>query len=178
MTDTKICQFCGATIAADAVTCIMCGSPTTSPPSQTVISPETPPSPEIMQPAYKPTPTTEYQPPQPDLTLPEPTPESASPPEQPAVVITEPAKSPSNRGLAVIVETAAGIFGFLGIGWMISGKLLTGILLLFGYWLFLVGYVVLVISQINATNGWILLSCCFIPVLPLISGLVLNWRSK
>lgn len=38
----------------------------------------------------------------------------------------------SNSGVAIVLEVIAGLFGFFGIGWLISGYTTTGLLLLVG----------------------------------------------
>lgn len=156
MTDTIVCQYCGATIAADSETCIMCGSPTKPPPPPTYIPTETPPSPEIMEPLPSEPPASEYKPPQPDFTTP------------------RPAAAPSNRTTAVIIEIAAGIFFFLGIGWMIAGKLGLGISLLVGYWIFIAIYAVILTALSPFTMGLSFLGICLLPIVPVISGYILN----
>jgi hypothetical protein len=167
MSDTKICQYCGATIEADAETCIMCGSPTTPPPPPTYVAPETPSVPEIIEPAFTPPPTPEYRAPQPDWSTP-----------QPTYRAPEPAAAPSNRGLAVAVEIGAGIFGFLGIGWMIAGKLGLGIGLLVGWWILIALYVLILTVLAPFTVGLSFFGLCLLPVVPVISGLVLNNQMK
>ncbi len=126
MTETKTCQYCGSTIPADAETCVMCGSPTTPPPPPTYTpsEPATPAQPEVIEP---------------EIVEPE-----DLPPAAPAyraseadIPAFEPAK-PATPWLAIVVEILAGLIGFLGIGWMISGKILAGILILIGNWIFLV----------------------------------------
>jgi hypothetical protein len=167
MTDTKICQFCGATIADDAENCPMCGSPTTPPPPPTYTGPETvtpleePPFIEgaVVQPAepaepvFTPPPVSEYRAP-------------AAP------------QAPSNRGLAVAVEIIAGIFFFLGIGWMIAGKLGVGIGLLVGYWIAVAIYAVILTILSPFTLGFSFLGLCLLPIVPVVSGLILNEKMK
>lgn len=167
MTETMICQYCGATIPADAETCFMCGAPTTPPPPPTFTPAPTAPTPEVAEAAVNQS-TPPNEPPQAEIFTPE-----------PVNPLPEKYNTTPNRGLAVVVEIAAGIFGFLGIGWMIAGKLITGIILLVGYWLLLLGYFFLLFSWISKTDNWVLLSlCCLLPIFPLASGLILHLRTK
>lgn len=167
MSDTIVCQYCGATIPANAATCSMCGSPTKPPPPPTFISPETPPSPEIMEPAFTKPPASEYKPPQPDLISPE-----------PALSTPQPASASTNRTTAVVVEIVAGVFGFLGIGWMISGKLGLGIGLLIGYWIFIAIYALILTALSPFTVGLSFFGLCLLPIVPAISGYMLNNQLK
>lgn len=160
MTDTIKCQYCGTAIPVDADTCIMCGSPAkpaTPPPAP---QPAAPPAPEVIEPEIV----------EPEAVLP--------PSLEPLEVPSKASTSPSTRLLAVAIEVLAGLVGFLGIGWIIAGKLVTGIVLLIGYWFFLLGYLVFLFRQIDPTNGWSLLGCCVVPIFPLLSGLVLHFRTK
>jgi hypothetical protein len=164
MTETKNCQYCGATIPADAETCVMCGSPTTPPPPPTYTPPKpaTPPQPEVIEP---------------EIVEPEDMPPAYKAPEA-DIPSFEPAPKASTPWLAVVVEILAGLIGFLGIGWMISGKFLAGILILIGNWILLAIGLVLAIYNLESTGGVSLLMCCCYPVLPLLSGLLLYLRSK
>jgi hypothetical protein len=117
----------------------------------------------MIEPDFIPPPASEYKAPQPDFTAPEPT-----------FTAPEPPQAPSNRGLAVTVEIAAGIFCFLGIGWMIAGKLGLGIGLLVGYWIFIAIYAVILTVLAPLTLGLSFLGLCLLPVVPVISGLILN----
>jgi len=85
----------------------------------------------------------------------------------------------SNPLIAVAIEVLAGMFGFLGIGWMIAGKIVTGIILLVVYLFLLAGTLGLLFYMTNITEGTTPLECCCcLPVLPLISGLILYLRTK
>jgi hypothetical protein len=165
MTETKTCQYCGAVIPADSETCVMCGSPTTPPPPPTYTPPEaaTPPQPEVIEP---------------EIVEPEDMPPPAYKAPEADIPSFEPAPKAPTPWLAVVVEILAGLIGFLGIGWMISGKLLAGILILIGNWILLAIGLVLAFYNLDSTGGVSLLMCCCYPVLPLLSGLLLYLRSK
>lgn len=172
MSEMKKCQYCGAMLVADAEVCGMCGSPTAPPPSPTYTGPEPqaveaiPPTrpeiiePEIVEPKVIPPPAPQYQAPEPVFSTPGST------------------QEPSNRVLAVAVEIAAGIFGFLGIGWMIAGKLGLGIGLLVGYWIFIAIYAVILTALSPFTAGFSFFGLCCLPVVPVVSGLMLNNQMK
>ena len=49
---------------------------------------------------------------------------------QPVVVVQQ--QQQPNTALAIILEVIPGLFGIFGIGWMVSGYILPGILLLIG----------------------------------------------
>lgn len=166
------CQYCGAALEPEAATCPMCGSPVT-PPVEAPYDPDHPPYTVVPPDAVLPKPTVET-PSQPTLEAP-PEPVYAPQPEDlpPAPVFAPPAVS-SNKLLAVVVEIAAGIFGFLGIGWLISGKWVTGIILLVGYWIVLAIYVALLVFLIPFTVGLSLGGLCLTPIVPIISGVILN----
>lgn len=171
MSETKICQFCGATIADDAETCPMCGSPTTPPPPPTYTGPE-PVSP-LEEPPFIEGRAEEPEPPiEPAATVEG----DYTPVSQPRVV--PPAQPASNRGLAVAAEIIAGLFFLLGIGWMISGKLGLGIGLLVGYWFAIAIYAILLVVLTPFTMGFSLLGFCLLPVVPVVSGLILNEQLK
>lgn len=164
MTETKTCQYCGSTIPADADTCVMCGSPTTPPPPPTYTPPEpvTPAQPEVIEP---------------EIVEPEDLPPAYQPP-QTDLPAFEPAPSKPTPWLAIVVEILAGLIGFLGIGWMISGKILAGVLILIGNWIFLAVGLVLAFANLDSTAGLSFLILCCYPILPLLSGLLLYLRSK
>jgi TM2 domain-containing membrane protein YozV len=124
----------------------------------TMIEPAAPIQPEIVEPEVipPPAPAPQYKAPEPVYTAPQPT------------------QPPSNRGLAVAVEIIAGIFGFLGIGWMIAGKLGWGIGLLIGYWIGIAIYAVILTLLSPFTLGLSFFGFCCLPIFPVISGLVLN----
>jgi len=164
MTEMKKCQFCGALLTADAETCLMCGSPTSPPPEPTYTTPEpaVPAEPAIpSEPAEPAEPA--FAPPEPEYKAPGPT---FTAPEAP--------QTPSNRGLAVAVEIGAGIFGFLGIGWMIAGKLGLGIGLLIGWWIAIAIYAIILTLLSPFTLGLSFFGLCLLPVVPVISGVILN----
>lgn len=60
-------------------------------------------------------------------------PPAAPYPPAPAYAPVPPMAAPrSNSGVAIVLEVIAGLFGFFGIGWLISGYTTTGLLLLVG----------------------------------------------
>lgn len=167
MSDTQICQYCGATIMADADTCIMCGSPTTPPPPPAYTAPEAETS--VEQPTVL----------EGEVIGPAKTAEEAyPPPPAQAYQAPEPVQTPSNRGLAVVAEIAAGIFGFLGIGWMISGRIGLGIGLLIGYWIFIAVYAITLVALSTLTGGISFFGFCCMPIFPVLSGLILYSQKK
>jgi hypothetical protein len=63
-----------------------------------------------------------------------------------------------DKSLAYIFELAGGFFGFMGIGWMYTGNVLGGIVLLIGNWMFLIFAALLSL----ASGG--LFACCALPL--------------
>jgi hypothetical protein len=167
----QICQYCGAALEPEAVTCVRCGSPVAPPPTPvynpdqpayTVVPPEAP----LPKPAYTPPPQVEV-PSQP-----------AYNPPPPAYQPPAPAAANPNKTTALIVEILAGMFGFLGIGWIIAGKTGLGIGLLIGYWVFLAIYVVILTLLATVTLGFGYLGLCCLPIVPIASGMILNSQIK
>jgi hypothetical protein len=101
-----------------------------------------------------------------------------TPPPAPEYRAPAAPQAPSNRGLAVAVEIIAGIFFFLGIGWMIAGKLGVGIGLLVGYWIAVAIYAVILTILSPFTLGFSFLGLCLLPIVPVVSGLILNEKMK
>ncbi len=84
-------------------------------------------------------------------------------------------KSSKERGIALILEILPGLFGFYGIGWIYSGKTMTGVILLG------VGLLLIFIYGVSAifTAGSACL--CAIPtnmIAVLLSGIFLNSYTK
>lgn len=81
-------------------------------------------------------------------------------------------QKPSVLG-AFLLELILGMFGFMGFGWMYSGKTGVGILLLLGYWLFAGIYIFLVSIIGIATMGIGLAAYCCLPLVPCGSAILL-----
>jgi hypothetical protein len=76
-----------------------------------------------------------------------------------------------DKGVPMAVEFLGGLFGFMGIGWMISGHFGAGVALLFGWWI----WVAIAIAAIVLTGG--LAACIQVPlefIMPLLSAIWLG----
>ena len=91
-----------------------------------------------------------------------------------AVVVTPPARL-KNRDLAIILEFFFGIISVLGVGWIYSGKVGTGILLMVG----LLAWNLLSIAIALTTNGLFLICTIPLDILTVtISTVMLNRYTK
>lgn len=78
-----------------------------------------------------------------------------------------------DKGVPMAVEFIGGLFGFMGIGWMISGHFGMGVVLLLGWWTWVVVMIV-----VSALTGGIAL-CIQIPlqfIIPLLSAIWLGGK--
>jgi hypothetical protein len=83
-----------------------------------------------------------------------------------------------NGGAAIVVEVIAGLFGFFGVGWLMSGFTTTGLFLLIGgiIWL-VVGFLLSVVSLVAGGFGF---PCMVVVdvIVAIVSAVVLNNRLK
>lgn len=134
------CPACGAENADGSNFCIACGIDLTSTATEervrtdSVATP-TPDMPPMTSPSVEmPREYLESTPPPPPTFSPPP---YVTPPPQPNYVptyTTTTSKPAKDRTLALVLEVAAGLFGFLGIGWFYAGNTTAGLLWLIGFW--------------------------------------------
>ncbi len=170
------CPNCNTQNPDDARSCSNCGAPL----SEALYHAQSPP-PEGVPPEFVeiPEPSPQYpaqeHPQEPEAPL---APEPPAPPETPAPTPApiQPAPTPAgsikkDRSLAYLLEILPGIFGLLGLGWIYSGNLGVGLIVLVGY---LIWDVIALVAA--AVTGF--LACfCIIPIniVPvIISVLLLN----
>ena len=67
-------------------------------------------------------------------------------------------KTESTDTIAILLEIVFGLFGIMGMGWLYAGSIPVAILLMLGYWAFLV----LEVFVVGITAGFA--SCCFVPL--------------
>jgi hypothetical protein len=144
--------------------------------------PPLPPQP----PAYQPPPApTQYLPPQAPGYGQQPYPPAAQQPYQvqptynptPGPALSGYAANPpvTDPTLALVIEIAGGLLGFMGIGHMLTGRLVPGIALLVGWWVAIGLSWIVILPLVLLTCG---LGACLLPFLwagpPILSGLWLR----
>ena len=91
--------------------------------------------------------------------------------QSPAPQTTTAAKPLPDPSTAFVLELLLGLFGFLGIGWVYSGRTTLGIVMLIGWW-------VIVIGGLGGSLATGFLGCCvWLPihvVAPIVSALLIR----
>ncbi|MBM4422016.1 MAG: TM2 domain-containing protein [Chloroflexi bacterium] len=173
------CPACGTENAEGSNFCIACGIDLTvsaveqnlRTDSAAAPTPETPPltSPSVDMPREY----LESPPPPPPPPPYVPPPPMYSPPVTPSYSASQPAK---DRTIALVIEVAAGLFGFLGIGWMYAGNVSAGLIWLIGFW---VGNIIGIVLDL-LTVGFF--TCIHVPLaiacLPVSAYLLYNYTKQ
>lgn len=135
------CRICGEELAAGAAKCSFCGTAIAVPdaaPNVAVVQPAT----AQYQPVRSPAPAPYTAPPVVNINLP------SSPAQAITLAVTQKAKT------AQMIELILSIFSIHGIGYIYSGRILKGILLLIGC-AFVINLIILIAGVVTAGAGLI-----------------------